>query len=38
MRLGAEQSLRRAARFATDQATLYALVDRANQVRPRTFT
>jgi serine/threonine-protein kinase PknG len=37
MRLGAEAALRRAARFATDQATLYALVDRANQVRPRTL-
>jgi serine/threonine-protein kinase PknG len=37
LRQGAEQSLRRAARFATDKAVLYALVDRANQVRPRTF-
>jgi serine/threonine-protein kinase PknG len=37
LRLGAEKSLRRAARFAADPASLIALVDRANQGRPRTL-
>ena len=37
LKLGAEKSLRRAARFATDPAALVALVDRANQARPRTL-
>jgi serine/threonine-protein kinase PknG len=37
LRLGAERSLRRAARLAADPATLAALVDRANQARPRTL-
>ena len=37
LRLGAEKALRRAARFASDPAALVALVDRANQARPRTL-
>ena len=37
LRFGAEKALRRAARFATDPASLVALVDRANQARPRTL-
>ena len=37
LRLGAEKELRRAARFATDPIALIALVDRANQARPRTL-
>jgi serine/threonine-protein kinase PknG len=37
LRLGAEKALRRASRFATDPASLVALVDRANQARPRTL-
>jgi serine/threonine-protein kinase PknG len=37
LKLGAEKSLRRAARFTTDPASLTALIDRANQVRPRTL-
>jgi serine/threonine-protein kinase PknG len=37
LRFGAEKELRRASRFATDPASLVALVDRANQARPRTL-
>jgi serine/threonine-protein kinase PknG len=37
LRFGAEKELRRASRFAPDPASLVALVDRANQARPRTL-
>jgi serine/threonine-protein kinase PknG len=37
LRLGAEKALRRAARFANDAPAFVALIDRANQARPRTL-
>jgi serine/threonine-protein kinase PknG len=37
LKLGAEKSLRRAARLATDPATFQALVEQANQARPRSW-
>jgi len=37
LRRGAEESLRRCARYATTDAERIALVDRANAVRPRTL-
>jgi serine/threonine-protein kinase PknG len=37
LRLGAEQALRQAARLSEDPQLMVALVERANQSRPRTF-
>jgi serine/threonine-protein kinase PknG len=37
LRFGAEQALRQAARFAADAPSAVALVERANQARPRTL-
>ena len=37
LRFGAEKELRRAARLETNPEKLVALVDRANQARPRTL-
>jgi serine/threonine-protein kinase PknG len=37
LKLGAEKSLRRAARLATNPETFLALIDQANQARPRSW-